>query len=252
MGLIILRPRAAKKLVPGILWIHGGGYAYGKAAWVHISQGKRLAKKFGAVVISPEYRLSGTAPYPAAFNDCCAALEYLYDHAEELGVDRNRIVVGGESAGGGLTAAVCIWARDQGRIPVRLQLPLYPMLDCEDTDSSRDNHGRVWNTARNHNGWRRYLGELYETDRVPKYASPARENDLTGMPPCYTFVLDGEPFYDETLTYIRKLRDCGVEASVDVYHGEVHMFDAFFWTIKAQKATIKLRAAYKKYVMNAD
>lgn len=252
MKLVVLRPKKLEGPVPGMLWIHGGGYALGNASLVHISQGKRLARKYGAVVISPDYRVSKVAPYPAAFNDCCAALEYLYDHAEELGIDRNRIVVGGESAGGGLTAAVCLWARDQGRIPVRLQLPLYPMLDCDDTESSRDNHGRVWNTSRNHWAWKLYLQDIYGTDDVPKYASPAKETNLAGMPTCYTFVVDGEPFYDETLTYIRKLKECGVEASVDVYHGDIHMFDTLFWIKSARRATKKLCAAYEKYVVNAD
>ena len=99
------------------------------------------------------------------------------------------------------------------------------MLDCEDTASSADNHGRVWNTRRNHWGWRHYLGETYGTDSVSKYASASRETDYSGLPPCYTFVCDGEPFYDETLTYIRNLQEAGIEARVDVYHGNMHAFD---------------------------
>lgn len=82
--------------------------------------------------------------------DCYAALKWMYDNAAELGIDPERIIVGGESAGGGLTAAVCLYARDKGEVPVALQLPLYPMLDSEDTASSADNHGKVWNTKRNH------------------------------------------------------------------------------------------------------
>ena len=80
--------------------------------------GRMLARKYGGVVVSPEYRLAKSAPYPAALKDCYAALKYMYDHADELGIDRNRIIVGGESAGGGLAAALCMYARDKGEVPV--------------------------------------------------------------------------------------------------------------------------------------
>lgn len=251
MKLIILHPVSGKK-VPGLLWIHGGGYVTGMAAMVHFTAGKMIAKKYGAVVVSPEYRLAGQAPYPAALEDCYEALKYMYDHADELGIDRSRIIVGGESAGGGLAAAVCLYARDHGEVPVFFHLPLYPMLDCQDTDSSRDNHGRVWNTKKNHRGWARYLGSLYQTENVPKYASAARETDYSGMPPCYTFVEDGEPFYDETLTYIRKLNEAGIPARADVYHGSTHAFDILFpWTGNARMAKKRLLNAYAELLSAA-
>ena len=184
-----------------------------------------LAERLGAVVVFPDYRLAWQSPYPAALEDCYAALEWMFSHADELGIDRSRIILGGESAGGGLVAATCLYARDKGEIPIAVQLPLYPMLDCEDTESSADNHGRVWNTRRNHWGWKHYLSDAYGTDSVSKYASPARETDYSRLPPCYTFVCDGEPFYAETLQYVKNLQDAGVEASVDVYPGNVHAFD---------------------------
>lgn len=242
--LIILRPAGQKEPVPGILWIHGGGYMTGMAAMVYGSCGRMLARKYGAVVVSPGYRLAWKKPYPAALEDCYAALEYMADHAEELGIRRDQLIVGGESAGGGLAAAVCLYARDQGRIPVAFQIPLYPMLDCFDTPSSRDNHGRNWNTRKNHWGWRHYLGALYGSPSVPKYASPSRETDYSGLPPAYTYVLDGEPFLDETRTYIRNLQEAGVEADVDVYHGDFHGFDVFFWTRNAKEAKRKLCERY--------
>ncbi|MBQ6060804.1 MAG: alpha/beta hydrolase [Clostridia bacterium] len=242
--LIILRPAGQKGPVPGILWIHGGGYMTGMAAMVYGSCGRMLARKYGAVVVSPGYRLAWKKPYPAALEDCYTALEYMADHAEELGIRRDQLIVGGESAGGGLAAAVCLYARDQGRIPVAFQIPLYPMLDCFDTPSSRDNHGHNWNTRRNHWGWKHYLGSLYGSPSVPKYASPSRETDYTGLPPAYTYVLDGEPFLDETRTYIRNLQEAGVDAAVDVYPGNFHGFDVFFWTRNAKTAKRKLCEQY--------
>lgn len=233
---------------PGILWIHGGGYETGMAAMVFYSMGRLLAKHYHGTVISPEYRRSREAKYPAALEDCYAALEYMYRNADELGIDKDRIIVGGESAGGGLAAAVCLYARDRGEIPVSFQIPLYPMLDCEDTDSSRDNHGHVWNTRRNHRGWKLYLGDLYGSGDVPAYASPAREADYHDLPPCYTYVEDGEPFYDETLAYVQKLNEAGIDARADVYHGNIHGFDALFWTKNAKTARRKLLSEAEEYM----
>ena len=250
MRMRVLQPKKADGPVPGILWIHGGGYMIGGAYMVDMSCGKMLAQKYGAVVVCPNYRLAGRAPYPAALEDCYAALEWMYANADELGIDRARIVVGGESAGGGLTAAVCLYARDKGKIPVALQLPLYPMLDCEDTESSADNHGRVWNTRRNHWGWKHYLGELHGSKDISKYASPARETDYSGLPPCYTFVADGEPFYSETLTYVKKLQEAGVEAKVDIYHGNTHAFDMLLpWQEQSKAAKRRLCEEYERHMM---
>ena len=224
MKMKVLRPNGIPGPAPGILWIHGGGYMLGGTYMLGMTVAPMLAET-GAVVVFPDYRLAWQSSYPAPLDDCYAALEWMFGHADELGIDRDRIVVGGESAGGGLAVALCIYARDKGEIPIALQLPLYPMLDCEDTPSSADNHGRVWNTKRNHWGWRHYLGDAYGTDSVSKYSSPARETDYAGLPPCYTFVCEGEPFYEETLSYVRNLQEAGVEASVDVYPGNVHAFD---------------------------
>lgn len=241
---------SSKDGVPGILWIHGGGYMLGGTYMSPMTCAPMLAKCSGATVVFPDYRLAWQAPFPAALEDCYAALEWMYENADDLGIDRSKIVVGGESAGGGLAAAVCIYARDKGRIPIAMQIPLYPMLDSEDTATSSDNHGRVWNTRRNHWGWRHYLGTPYrsrsickklsvsnlshsesagiesgQSEPVSKYASPARETDYSKLPPCYTFVCEGEPFYAETLTYIMNLKNAGVPAKVDVYPGNIHAFD---------------------------
>ncbi len=145
-------------------------------------------------------------------------------HSVELGINNSQIMVGGESAGGGLCAALCMLARDRKTVNVAFQMPLYPMLDNFDTESSYDNHGKVWNTKRNHLGWRFYLRNKSK-QKISPYASPARQIDYKGLPPAYTFVGDGEPFYEETRTYINQLKKAGVEASIDVYHTDIHAFD---------------------------
>lgn len=219
---------------PGILWIHGGGYLWGMASMVFISRALPLVKKYGAVIITPDYRLSEKAPYPAAFNDCYRTLLYLFDHSEEFGIDRSQIMVGGESAGGGLAAAVCMAARDRKSVPIAYQMPLYPMLDDRDTITSSHNHEFVWNTVLNHKGWRTYLSALQQDGHpmagnpqapVPPTAAPARQTNYQGLPPCYTFIGTREPFYAETLTYIEHLRAAGVEAVCEVFDTGVHAFD---------------------------
>ena len=132
-----------------ILW-YSGGYMYGMKEMVHAARAVDLVKKFGAVVVSPGYRLAVQRPYPAAAEDCYSALIYMKNHARKLGIRRDQIMVGGESAGGGLCAAVCLMARDRASVNIAFQMPLYPMLDDRDTESSRDNHGQVWNTRKNH------------------------------------------------------------------------------------------------------
>ena len=225
--ILILRPTTNAKPrehTPGILWIHGGGYATGMAGMIYMSRAIDLVKKYGAVVVTPEYRLAGKAPYPAGLADCYAALKYLKDHAEELGVNSSQIMVGGESAGGGLTAALCMYAKDKGEVNIAYQMPLYPMLDDQDTESSRDNHGISWNTSRNHAAWKLYLRRL-KGDKIPAYAAPARRKDYTGLPPAYTFVGEHEAFYCETLTYIDNLQKAGIPAHVDIYPTGFHAFD---------------------------
>ena len=221
---LMLAPQNVSSQATGILWIHGGGYILGMKEMVHMSRAVDLVKRFGAVVLSPGYRLALQAPYPAAMDDCYAALLYLRSHAAALGVRSDQIMVGGESAGGGLCAAVCIRARDEGTVNVAFQMPLYPMLDDRDTETSRDNHGRVWNTRRNHLAWRLYLRGRDRAD-LPPYAAPARLTDFSGLPPAYSFVGDGEPFYAETVRYFAQLRAAGIPAEMDIYHTDLHAFD---------------------------
>lgn len=238
--LLILRPiknAKPKEKTPGILWIHGGGYITGMARMIYMSRAMPLVKKYGAVVVTPEYRLSKEAPYPAALEDCYASLSYLKEHADELGINKNQIMVGGESAGGGLTAALCMYARDKGEINIAYQMPLYPMIDDRDTESSCDNHAPVWNTKRNHKGWQAYLGDLWKKD-VPAYAAPARQTDYSNLPPAYTFVGDIEPFYCETLKFVDNLKKAGIEAKVDVYPNCFHAFDMLLPFLKVSKRAI--------------
>ena len=257
MAVLICRPEnSTADVATGVLWIHGGGYITGMASMAGMmGMGPILVKDHGCVVISPEYRLGKKGRYPNALNDCYAALKYMLAHAEGLGIRRDQIFVGGESAGGGLCSALCMLARDKGEVNIAFQMPLYPMIDDRDTDSSRDNHNKVWNTKRNHYGWKTYLGDLYGTDDVPAYAAAARQTDYGKLPPAYTFVCTGEPFYCETLAFVDNLRAAGVEAGLDVYDGLYHAFDMLQPGKDISKTAIgRFEAAFdearKKYFAN--
>lgn len=250
LKLLILRPgkRETDKLSPGVLWIHGGGYVTGMAGMVYMSRALNLVKKYGVTVVSPEYRLSGQEPYPAALKDCYRGLLYLKKHAKELGVSDDQIMVGGESAGGGLAAAVCMYAKDKGKVRIAYQMPLYPMIDNEDTETSRDNHAPVWNTRRNHYGWKQYLKNIGDR-AVPAYAAPARREDYAGLPPAYTFVCTEEPFFAETIGYVNRLKEAGVEAELDIYPGLFHAFDMLLPFLKVSKRAAKNFEEHFAYAM---
>ncbi len=223
---------------PGVLWIHGGGYQSGSSRDVYVTRALSLAVKFGAVVVSPDYRLSRKHPYPAGLHDCYAALLYMKEHAEELGIRDDQIMVGGESAGGGMAAALCMLAKDTGSVNIAFQMPLYPMLDDRDTETSRDNHAPNWNTKRNHKAWKRYLRDAWGTDLVSPYAAPARREDVSGLPPCYTYVGAIEPFCRETVDYVERLKQAGIEAEADVYPDWFHAYDLLFPMKKISREAI--------------
>ena len=215
--LLILRPQDKGPEKPtGVLWVHGGGYQSGSAKDIFATRALSLTVKYGAILVAPEYRLSKKHPYPAALHDCYSALLYMKEHADDIGFRPDQIMVGGESAGGGMAAALCMLAHDRKEVNIAFQMPLYPMLDDRDTPSSKDNHAPNWNTKRNRKAWKRYLREAYGTELVSCYAAPARRTDYSGLPPCYTFVGDIEPFYCETEDYVRHLQEAGIEAELDV------------------------------------
>ncbi len=220
----IYKPRAAVKELPGVLWMHGGGYAQGVPE-MSGDMYKRLIDTSDCVIVAPDYRLSIDAPYPAALDDCYKVLVWMKNHAEELGICEDQLMAGGESAGGGLTVAVALLARDRGDVHLAFHMPLYPMLDDRMlSESARENNAYVWNSATNRWGWKLYLGDLYGRN-VPSYAAPGRAVDCRNLPPAVTFVGDLEPFRDETIRYVENLRAIGIPVDFRIYKGAYHGFD---------------------------
>jgi acetyl esterase/lipase len=211
--------------LPGVLFLHGGGYAIGSPEQFAAAY-ELLTQTRDCVIVAPDYRKSLDAPYPAAVNDCYGALLWLKENAAELGVRDDQLIVMGMSAGGGLTAAVSLMARDRGDVRIAHQLPLYPMIDHRMvTESSKDNDAPLWSSRHNRLAWDLYLAGL-SAGEVPTYASPALESDLSDLPPTTTFVGDLDPFLDETVAYVEGLRAAGVAVEFRHYPGCYHGFDA--------------------------
>jgi len=204
-----------------LLWIHGGGYVAGDPITSHrVCSG--IAGQLGIVVINVGYRLAPEHPFPAGLDDCYAALRWLHERADDLGVDVGRIAVGGESAGGGLAAALAQLAYDRAEVPVCLQLLVYPMLDDRTVLDQTRPKTLVWSPTSNRFGWTAYLGHPPRLREDRPYAVPARRDDLNGLPPAWIGVGDLDLFHDEDVAYAERLQAAGVDCQVEVVSGMYH------------------------------
>ncbi len=223
----VYQPTERPRLLPALLWIHGGGYVMGD-----IEQDDRLMQQLvtrvGCVAVSVDYRLPPEHPFPAPVEDCYAGLRWLFAHAGNLGVDPSRIAIGGASAGGGLAAGLALLARDRKEVPVAFQLLIYPMIDDRNVTpaSYAITDPRVWHRESNRLGWKAYLGRDGGGDDVSPYASAARATDLKNLPPAYIPVGALDLFIDENIEYAQRLIQAGVPTELHVYPGAIHGFDA--------------------------
>lgn len=228
LTLFVYRPQTAKAVSPAMLYTHGGGMIVGSAAGYHETV-SRYAAELGILVVSAEYRLAPEHPYPAPLEDVYSAYRWLVAEAGDLGVDSRRIVVAGESAGGGLTAGLCQRVRDAGDVAPVFQLLIYPMLDDRTAlHPAPANRGQLnWTAASNVYGWTAYLGHKPDAASPPTYAAPARRVDLSGLPPAWIGVGTLDLFYDEDVKYAQRLEDAEVGCELVEVEGAFHGFDLF-------------------------
>jgi triacylglycerol lipase len=226
IDLYVYTPRKASGPRPCIFHIHGGGYVGGSAESIEAMM-RPMAGELDCVITSVNYRLAPETPHPGPVEDCYAALAWVFKNAAELGVDTSRIGVKGESAGGGLAAALALLARDRGEYRLAFQSLTYPMLD--DRTCLGEQHPYtgeyIWTPHNNAFGWRALLGVEPGSDGVSPYAAPARAESLAGLPP--TFITTGslDLFLEEDLEYARRLIRDGVPCELHVYPGGFHAFD---------------------------
>ncbi len=223
----VYTPKERSAAVPGVLYVHGGGFVLGSIELEHTIS-SAIATRLGIVLVSVEYRLAPEHPYPAGLDDCFAALQWLAANAVTLGVDQARIGVVGQSAGAGLCAGLTLRARDQGGPALCFQYLGMPELDDRlDTVSMRTfDDTPLWNRPNAILSWKHYLGEGYRPggDGVPLYAAPARagESDLRGLPPAYISAMEFDPLRDEGVLYALKLMQAGVPVELHTYPGTFH------------------------------
>ncbi|SNY37265.1 alpha/beta hydrolase fold domain-containing protein [Paractinoplanes atraurantiacus] len=262
LPLTILRPAAASHAAPCVYWIHGGGMIMGNR-YSQIDIPLEWLGEFGAVVVSVDYRLAPEARGSAPVDDCYQGLAWIFEHAEDLGVDAGRVVVAGASAGGGLAAGVTLMARDRGLGPIAGQVLIGPMLDHRnETTSSRQFSGRpgVWTREMNEFAWRCLLGDAdapagadlssaartanRDGGAVSGYVSPAVAGDLAGLPPAYLDAGSAEVFRDEVVAYASRIWAAGGHAELHVWAGGFHGFDALFPDAPLSVAARRTRTAW--------
>jgi acetyl esterase len=232
----ILRPAEVHGVLPGVLYIHGGGFAYGELDGP-VPMARDVCAEAGAVVVNVHYRLAPEHRFPAGIEDCYAALRWLAGNAVDLGVAPERIAVTGASAGGCLSAALCLLARDRGGPEIAYQCLLVPCLDDRTQTASikRITDGRIPNGPGVRHTWENYLGP----DRldVSPYAAPARATDLSGLPPAYILTCGLDPLRDEALDYARRLIEAEVPVEMRHVPGAWHFFEAYAPGSALAKAT---------------
>jgi acetyl esterase/lipase len=220
----IYRPAAAAAPLPGIYYIHGGGMILGNVAGED-DAATSICDQVGAVVVSVEYRLAPEHPHPAPVEDCYAGLTWMARHADELGVDPARLAIYGGSAGGGLTIATALLARDRDFPAVCFQMPIYPMID--DRNETASSHEisdiGIWDRAGNIEAWKWYLGD----GKADQYAAPARAEDLAGLPPTFIDVGTVDLFRDEDIAFAMRLMQAGVPTELHVNPGAYHASENF-------------------------
>jgi acetyl esterase len=248
--MLVMNPPSEAKNRAAILHIHGGGMVVGIADLATVNKCP-LALEHDCVVVSVDYRLAPETPFPGPQEDNYAALLWLVEHAEELGVDAGRIVVMGESAGGGLAASLAQMARDRGGPSLAGQVLVYPMLDWrtggpDDRWKNRHTGEFIWTQAKNRFGWESLRGSYQPSDARKGWFSPALAEDLTGLPPAYIVTGALDLFLDEDLDYARRLIDAGVPTELHVYPGAIHAFEMVPDTRLAQQAAMDLKRSLER------
>lgn len=226
---LVYRPaKAAAGPLPAVFHIHGGGYVMGVAEMMAIDHSEMI-DQLGCVVVTVDYRLAPETSHPGPIEDCYAALKWTFAEAKSLGIDPRRIGVSGESAGGGLAAALALLARDRGEVKLAYQHLIYPMID-DRTCVAKNPHPHVgkyvWDAAANLFGWTSLLGKAPGSADVDCYAAASRATDLSGLPPTFMALGALDLFLEENVDYALRLTRAGVPMELHIYPGAYHGFQA--------------------------
>ncbi len=238
----IYRPGQAHR---AIVWLHGGGFVMGDVETEH-PWALRVASGSGAVVVSVGYRLAPEHPFPAALDDAYAVLAWTVGHAAELGIEADRIAVGGHAAGAALAAAVALRARDEQGPTIGFQLLNQPELDDrQETWSARNFTDTPFMVrAKVAASWRHYLASAPATP----YAAPARAADLSGLPPAYIATAEFDPNRDEAIDYAQRLLQAGVSVELHQWPGTFHGSQAVLSAEVSRRQIAELGTALRRAI----
>ena len=245
--LTIYRPEGLDWGAPCLIYFHGGGFCVRDAGYIH-HYAAQYAQGAGCAVVFVHYRTSDIAPFPAPFEDCYAALRWVWDNAPRLWLDWARIAVGGDSAGGALAAACALRTRDEGGPKPCFQLLVYLVTDSRMEMASMKLYtdSPLWNAELNRRMWELYLRD--GDHGIPQYAAPMLADDFSGLPPAYVEVEEFDCLHDEGIAYAKALETAGVTVQLEDVTGTFHGFDFFegkgISRTMAEKRTQALRNAF--------
>jgi len=227
-----------------IVFFHGGGFTIGSLD-SHDPIARRLAADTPAVVVSVDYRLAPEHRFPAGVDDAYAATAWVSEHAADLGADRNRLAVAGDSAGGNLAAVTAIEARDRSSFPIAFQLLVYPTVDSKLRFPSIKENGEVGFLTEDTMRW--FFEQYENVDMQDWRANIIDHPDLSGLPPALVITAEYDPLRDEGEAYAQRLADAGVDATMSRYDGMTHVFFQMYGILEgAREATDEAIAALRK------
>ncbi|MEZ5502741.1 MAG: alpha/beta hydrolase [Halioglobus sp.] len=245
----VYTPAGLQQAVPAILHIHGGGFVIGDLD-SELGSCIALCRSLGVVVVSVDYRLAPETPYPGPLEDCYAALQWMSANSAQLHIDPSRVALFGQSAGGGLSAAVALLARERGGPAVCFQYLGIPELDdrLQTPSMRRFVDTPMWNRPNAELSWDFYLGDQFQrgADNVPCYAAPARAEDLSGLPPTYVSTMEFDPLRDEGVIYALKLMQAGVATELHSFPGTFHGSSLFSTTQVSKRESAEMFAVLRR------
>lgn len=240
----VIEPYGLEESAPALVYYHGGGFFF-EGAWYHYKLVKRYALEAECRIVFVQYRLAPKHPHPTPAEDCYAALRWTFENAERLRIQKEKIAVGGDSAGGALAAAVCQMARDGGTDLPLFQLLIYPVTDRRMGYDSCCNytHTPMWNARLSVKMWQGYTPDPNAPDMA--YASPMEAASFEGLPTAYLETAEFDCLHDEGIAYAHALQNAGVSVLLKETKGTMHGFDIVA-NAPTTKSIVKERIAFLK------
>ncbi len=222
---LVFKPKNIPANAPCLVYCHGGGF-FIEAAQAHKKMMFEYAEKTNCIVVFPHYRVSLNNPFPTSLEDCYASLKWTNENANTLGIDKNKIAIGGDSAGGNLASCVAQMTLDRQEINLCFQLLVYPVCDHTLSTASMQTFQDtpLWNAPSSKLMWDVYL-KGKDRKSFPKYVSPLQRTDLKGLPPTYIETAEFDCLRDEAILYAQKLTDTNIEVELNQTKGTIHAYD---------------------------